>query len=195
MSVLRRWSLAAAGVLLAVVALSGCSSDEPEHDGGMHHGDADLPSGVNRADVMFASMMIPHHEQAIEMSDVLLAKDRIDPRVASLAERIKQAQGPEIEQMQQWLDDWDTGMEGGMDGGHGAGMMGEDDLVALEQAEGEAASRLFLRQMIEHHEGAIEMARDQVADGRNPDVVGLAGSVVATQTLEIEQMKELLESL
>lgn len=199
MSVLRRWSLAVSVVLLAVLTLSACSSDEPGHGAGAHHGGADLPSGVNRADVMFTSMMIPHHEQAIEMSDVLLAKDGIDPDVASLAERIKQAQGPEIEQMQQWLDDWDTGMDGdmgdGMGEGHGAGMMGEDDLVELEQAEGEAASRLFLRQMIEHHEGAIEMARDEVADGRSPDVVGLAGSIVATQTLEIEQMNELLESL
>lgn len=193
MSVLRRWSVAVTTVLLAVLALTGCSSDEPDHAAGMHHGGADLPSGVNQADVRFASMMIPHHEQAIEMSDALLAKEGIDPRVASLAERIKQAQGPEIEQMQQWLDDWETGMDGGMDGGHGPGMMDEGDRVALEEAEGEAASRLFLRQMIEHHEGAIEMARDEVADGRHPDVVGLAGSIVATQTLEIEQMNELLE--
>jgi uncharacterized protein (DUF305 family) len=60
----------------------------------------------NQADVMFAQHMIPHHQQAIEMSDMILAKQDIDPRVVELANQIKTAQGPEIEQMQGWLKQW-----------------------------------------------------------------------------------------
>ena len=61
----------------------------------------------------------------------------------------------------------------GMD--HGDGMMTEDDLAALESADGTAASRLFLEQMIVHQqEGAVEMAQTQVDDGSDPDAVELA---------------------
>ena len=60
----------------------------------------------NQADVTFAEQMIPHHSQAVEMSDMLLSKDGIDPRVTALAEQIKAAQGPEIEQLQAWLTSW-----------------------------------------------------------------------------------------
>ena len=112
----------------------------------------------------FAQGMIPHHEQAIEMSDMLLAKQGIDPQVVSLANEIKAAQGPEIEQMKGWLSQWGVsptttnspsssmpGMPGhdmpggdmpGMSGGHG--MMSEQDMAALQNAQGTEASRLFL---------------------------------------------------
>jgi uncharacterized protein (DUF305 family) len=56
--------------------------------------------------VKFASMMIPHHNQAIEMSDILLAKDDIDAEVTALAQKIKVAQGPEVAQMSGWLVGW-----------------------------------------------------------------------------------------
>ncbi|GAA2077046.1 DUF305 domain-containing protein [Aeromicrobium tamlense] len=194
----RRTAAPAALALLAALTLGGCSDDarEPgaDHRG---HGSADAQTeraDANEADVMFATMMIPHHEQAIEMSDLILAKDGIDPRVRALAEEIKQAQAPEIEQLRGWLADWDAPTaDASHGGGHGAGMMDEQDMAALEDAEGDRASRLFLEQMIEHHEGAIDMARSEVADGRHPDAVGLAGSIVATQLLEIERMNDLLE--
>ncbi|MBT9405158.1 DUF305 domain-containing protein, partial [Salmonella enterica subsp. enterica serovar Typhimurium] len=105
-----RTTAAAARVLAGTLALAGCASTAPagpaDHPG-MDHSTSDAPlTGANEADAMFASMMIVHHEQAVEMSDIVLAKDDVDPRVADLAERIKAAQGPEIEQMQGWLDDW-----------------------------------------------------------------------------------------
>ena len=130
---------------------------------------------------------------------MLLAKDDVDEDVAALAERIKAAQGPEIEQMQEWLDargldmgDMDDVGMGGMD--H-SGMMTEEDMDALEAAEGAEASRLFLEQMIEHHEGAIEMAEAQVADGEDPEMVALAESIIQSQTAEIAEMQELLETV
>lgn len=61
------------------------------------------------ADTHFAMMMIPHHQQAIEMSDIILAKQGIDPRVVDLAKQIKAAQDPEIETMQGWISQWGMG--------------------------------------------------------------------------------------
>ncbi|UXA21035.1 DUF305 domain-containing protein [Mycobacterium sp. SMC-4] len=169
----------------------------------------------NQADVMFARHMIPHHEQAIEMSDLIIEKPGIDPRVIELANEIKVAQNPEIEQMQSWLDQWgmpgDHRMPGdmphhgdmnhepmtpGMPGMDGmAGMMSPADMQALADSQGVDASRLFLDQMIEHHEGAITMAQDEIANGQFPEAVELAHSIITSQQQEIETMNQLLNSL
>lgn len=187
----------AALVLSAALVLTGCSSGPPDPGSshGSNHGTAERAADANDADVMFAQMMVAHHEQAIEMSDIVLAKGGVDQRVVSLAEAIKQAQGPEIAQMQGWLEDW--GADRSTDGMHhgGTGMMSHDDLTKLEQADGRGASRLFLTQMIAHHEGAIDMARDQVDAGRDAEAVELARSVISAQTTEIQQMRDLREDL
>jgi uncharacterized protein (DUF305 family) len=163
----------------------------------------------NDADVMFAQHMIPHHQQAIEMSDMLLAKQGIDPRVTELANKIKGAQGPEIEQMQGWLNEWgnppmspmpsgDMDMPGhgnmpGMSGG--MGMMSEEDMSALRNAQGVDASKLFLTQMIEHHQGAITMAQNEIRDGQYQPAVAMARSIVDSQQQEINTMNGILASL
>ncbi len=165
----------------------------------------------NDADVMFAQGMIPHHEQAIEMSDMLLAKKGVDPRVASLAKEIKAAQTPEIDQMQGWLAEWEVAntttepsssmpghdMSGGdmpgMSGGHG--MMSEKDMTSLQNANGADASRLFLSQMIEHHNGAIMMAQQEIDGGQFPAAVALARSIIESQQREITTMQGILDSM
>ncbi|WP_168916594.1 DUF305 domain-containing protein [Microcella flavibacter] len=160
-------------------------------------------SGANEADVMFVQMMIPHHEGAVEMSDVLLDKTGVDPDVVAIAEQIKAAQAPEIEQMEAWLEEWDVDMSdmSGMDGMEGMdpgdmGGMGDmsEDMDALEEADGAAAGDLFLEQMIVHHEGAIDMAEDVLEDGEHPDVRELAENIVESQADEIERMRSMLES-
>ena len=194
-----RTAATAALALTAALVLAGCSagSDNEGSMPGMDHGSSELTADANDADVMFASMMIVHHEQAIEMSDIVLAKDGVAPEVVELAEQIKAAQGPEIEQLQGWLGDWGVNPEeqqmDGMD--HGDGMMTEDDLAALESANGPEASRLFLEQMIAHHQGAIEMAETELANGKNADALALAQAVVDTQSAEIETMQDLLGQL
>lgn len=138
-------------------------------------------------------MMIVHHQQAIEMSDIVLAKTGVAPEVVELAEAITAAQGPEIELLRGWLDDWGADSvddAGGMD--HGDGMMTDDDLAALAAADGVESSRLFLEQMIAHHRGAVEMATAEVETGRNTDAVELARTIIAVQNSEIERMQELL---
>ena len=169
----------------------------------------------NDADVSFAQMMIPHHQQAIEMSDMLLGKQDIDPEVTTLANEIKNAQGPEIEQMQAWLQEWGVssapapsagdmpghnmpghqmpgaGDMGDMAGSHG--MMSEADMAALQNAQGAAASRLFLEQMIVHHEGAITMAQQEIDNGQFAAAVEMARNIVSSQQAEITKMQELLQ--
>src|ERR1044071_4520138 len=122
MTMLKRTTLIGAGALAVLAISTGCSSsNEPEHPAG-HSPSASAtaaptPSTVaedhNDADAMFAMHMIPHHQQAIEMSDMVLAKQGIDPRVTELAKQIKAAQGPEIEQMQGWLNQWGMPMQSG----------------------------------------------------------------------------------
>ncbi len=194
-----RAAATAAITLTALLALAGCASTTSS--GGMDNmpgmgssASASPSANVNNADMQFTMMMIPHHEQAVEMADMILAKDGIDERVLTLAEQIKAAQGPEIELMESWLDEWGTPMGdmGGMD--HG-GMMSDTDMQALEDATGAEASRLFLEQMIVHHEGAIEMAQDEVDNGQNPDVITLAENIIASQTTEISTMEDILATL
>lgn len=166
----------------------------------------------NDADVTFAQGMIPHHQQAIEMSDMLLGKQDINPDVVALATEIKGAQGPEIEQMQGWLEEWgasstpaptSTNMSGhdmpshqmpsgGEMAGAGHGMMSEADMAALQNAQGEEASRLFLTQMIEHHKGAIMMAQQEIDDGQFPAAVEMARTIVSSQQQEIDSMQDML---
>lgn len=192
-------ALAALG-LAGALALAGCSAagaGDADHSS-MGHGDAAAsdaapPAGVNDADVAFASGMIMHHRQAIEMSDLVLAKDGLDPEVAALAERIKAAQQPEIDRMQGWLDDWGRSAAAddpaGMD--HG-GMMSADELSVLEAAAGADAGAVFLEQMIVHHEGAVAMAETVLDAGESAEVRELAQAVVDDQSAEIAEMQALL---
>ncbi|MFK4790070.1 DUF305 domain-containing protein [Microbacterium sp. ZW T5_56] len=161
---------------------------------------ASASSSIGAADVMFATMMIPHHQQAVQMADIIAGKVDVDPRVAALAERISQAQGPEIERMQGWLSAWgvpsDTasGDMGGMHHGM-SGMLSDDDLARLEAAPGAEAGRLFVEQMIAHHEGAIEMAQTALDAAQSAEVRELAQQVVDDQSTEIAEMRELLRTL
>jgi uncharacterized protein (DUF305 family) len=154
----------------------------------------------NSADEMFVTGMIPHHEQAIQMADLLLGKDGVDPRVVDLAEQIKDAQGPEIETMTSWLAEWgipyDDSMSSGMGGmDHGDGMMSEADMTALESATGADATRLFLEGMIGHHQGAVQMAQSVIDNGQNPTVADLAQTIIDGQTAEITTMQDILGTL
>ena len=160
-------------VFACLLALAGCSSDGPSSGGSGDTAGADF----NDADVMFAQMMIPHHQQAIEMAELAESKSS-NQQVLSLAADIKAAQQPEIETMQGWLAEWGVSSDD-MDMGemeHGGGMMSDEDMAALESASGAEAAPLFLEQMIAHHQGAIEMAETELANGKNADALALARS-------------------
>lgn len=191
----------AALTLTAVLTFTGCAGGTgsgDDMDGMDHGGSSSAPAetaDANEVDIMFARMMIEHHTQAVDMSDTILGKEGIDEQVTALAEDIKAAQQPEIEKMESWLQDWDAADTDTGEMDHGGGMMTEEDMQALDDATGVEASRLFLEQMIEHHNGAIDMAQDEIDNGQNSDAVNLAQTIVDTQTAEITTMEEILAIL
>ena len=172
----------------------------------------DASADHNDADVVFAQMMIPHHAQAVEMSDIILSKPDVPADVAALAATIKAAQVPEIETMTGWLDAWNQptepadghsghgkdghGTDGhGMDGHGMSGMVDEEGLDQLKAAPGVEASRLFLEQMIGHHEGAVDMAKQELSAGKHAGAIQLARDIITAQEAEIAEMKQLLTTL
>ncbi|WP_244288021.1 DUF305 domain-containing protein [Cryobacterium flavum] len=187
--------------LAATLTLSSCAGGSPATDS-VSPSASQTTAAFNSADITFAQMMIPHHEQAVQMSDDLLAKDGIDQSVTDLATEIKAAQEPEITQLKDWLTAWgeDDSSMSGMDGmsgmgGGSDGMMSDDDMMALQDASGIEAATLFLEQMTVHHEGAVAMAQLEVDDGENADAQAMAANIVKSQTAEIAVMAELLASL
>lgn len=144
--------------------------------------------GYSSTDLMFAEMMIPHHQQALVMS-ALAPTRSTNAEVLALAAEISAAQEPEIEQMKSW------GATGEEHAGHQMdGMLSDDELAALEAASGTDFDRLFLEGMIKHHQGAIDMAQ-MVLASENAEARTLGENIVTTQQAEIERMQELLKSL
>lgn len=185
------------GALTLTLAVTGCSAASPTAPSPSASASS---SAIGAADIMFVTMMIPHHQQAIQMADIIAGKADVDARVSALAERISQAQGPEIERMQGWLSAWGVPSDAAsadMDGMHHgmSGMLTEDDLARLEAAPGPEAGRLFVEQMVAHHEGAIEMARTAVDGAQSAEVRELAQQVIDDQSAEIAEMRELLSTL
>lgn len=162
-------------------------------------GSESIPSGVNVDDIMFSQMMIPHHEQAVTMAELALDRTQ-DPATLELAAQIQAAQDPEIELMASWLEQWGmprlTGAEAEMShGSHGMlGMLSDSQLGELASAEGERFNELFAQFMIEHHLGAIDMAREVLASGQSPDVAELARKIIVEQEKEILLLRSLLNS-
>jgi uncharacterized protein (DUF305 family) len=174
----------AALAFVAALTLTACG------DSGGPMGMGQNRMGFSSDDAMFAGMMIPHHEQAIVMSDLALEKST-DPDIRSLAYQIKAAQQPEIEQMKTWLDASSFTMPHGNHGMGMGGMLSEREMRELRQAQGADFDRRFLEGMIDHHEGAIAMAR-MVINSKNNEVRILAENIMRSQKEEIKQMQALL---
>ena len=181
----------AAALLAATLLLAGCATDTAQQAHSEDHSDHMVSENAefSAVDVMFAQMMIPHHQQAIDLG-AIAENGEASSEVLALAKKIAKDQTHEIEHMQAWLEaagasehmDHDMAMDG---------MLTQAQLDELKAAKGAEFDRLFLQGMIAHHEGAIAMAQD-VVDSKNPDVAELAASIIKTQTEEIEYMKELL---
>ena len=194
--------LTAAATVLA--ACGGASSDPQESAAGS--GEA---ADHNEADVAFATDMIPHHAQALAMTDMAVGRP-LDRELTVLVDDIREAQAPEIELMADWLQEWGEPVpetvrdhahgghdDGGDDGGAAAmdgmdGMMSEEQLAELEDASGAEFEELWLTMMIEHHEGAVAMAEAELEEGSFQPALDLAEEIASSQTEEIELMQGML---
>jgi uncharacterized protein (DUF305 family) len=190
-------ALTTAALLLGACGSSDMSSmDTGSSDSSSMDMDYSIPESAefNAADVMFAQMMVPHHEQAIEMSDIALDPNTgASAAVIALATQIKGAQDPEISQMKNLLTTWGMPMEIGlMDHSSGMdGMLSLEDMDSLGQLKGAEFDKAWAKGMIAHHEGAIAMANDVLANGKNSEILALANAVVSGQSTEIETLKPL----
>jgi uncharacterized protein (DUF305 family) len=195
----------AVAVLAGALALAGCSSTSPAPAPASPSSPTAAPVAAehNAADVTFAQSMIPHHAQAIAMASQASSR-AASAQVKDLASRIEAAQGPEIEQMNTMLAAWGaptvspsaTAMPGmpGMAAGAGMpGMMSDGQMSGLAGTTGPVFDQAFLQMMIQHHSGAITMARTELAQGLNPQAKALANSIIADQQREIGEMQSLLK--
>ena len=181
-------------IVALTLAVAGCGSNDTT-------GSSAPTGGHNSQDVTFATDMIPHHLQAVQMAEMAQTQAS-SAAVKTLANQIQAAQGPEIDTMSGWLKSWgedvpDESMGGmdGMDSGGSdsmPGMMSDQVMSDLGAATGDTFDQMWLESMIAHHEGAVQMADTEIADGKDPDAVALAKSIKAAQTAEIATMKELL---
>lgn len=192
-----RTALIAAAVAIALTMVSGCSNSDPKST-------VEVSKPYNDADVSFATDMIQHHAQALQMVDLCLGRD-LDPKIAALADEIRTEQTPEIEQMVDLLNRWDkqpipatsrdhANAHGGGDAHTDLsmpGMMSNNDMKALEAAPGDDFEAMWVAVMIEHHQGAIEMASTEASDGEDKKAKALAAAMVASQQTQPKMMQEL----
>ena len=169
--------------LLLVPTLTACGEeDEPQVLSDTEH---------TARDVAFASDMVQHHAEALAMVDLTIGRD-LDPEVRALAEAIRAAQGPEIELMADWLVSWDEEVPETVRDHANADHGTPADLEPLEEASDAEFDELWLAMMVQHHEGAVAMARTQLDEGTYRPAVELAGDIVEAQEAEIEQRQALL---
>ena len=191
--------VAATVALAAALVLTSCSHPAPDGHSDREHPEAPVitgqPAGYNADDVAFATNMIPHHQQAVALS--AMVPDRsANAELIALAKQISAAQQPEIEIMKVFLVQWNENPDTNSGhAGHGspmAGMVDAATMTKLESLNGAEFDKLWLESMISHHQGAIEMANAEIANGDNVDAKTLAKNIVATQGTEIGQMKQML---
>ena len=196
--------LATVGAALALVTLvaacgGGMGSAHDSSSGTVSHGSS--PISAATVDIAFAQQMIPHHAQAVEMSQLAATRAR-SPEVKALAAQITAAQDPEVRVMSTWLTAWGATPMPGMDASDSAhdmhgmdmgdGMMTQQDMDALAAANGTAFDTMWLEMMVAHHEGAVAMARKILESSANPEVTAFAQKVIDGQTVEIAEMERLL---
>jgi uncharacterized protein (DUF305 family) len=181
-------------LVIAVVALTagavlGSCTGESRHD--------EAVPEHNAADVAFAQNMIPHHQQGVDMA-VMVPVQSTNRDLIVLAKQIELDQQAEINILTGLLTQWGEPAvpDGHGHNGHGhmamSGMVDDDTMRRLPSLSGEEFDVLWIKSMISHHQGAIDMARTEMAQGRNPDAVKMAGFIVTAQQREIAQLNHLL---
>jgi uncharacterized protein (DUF305 family) len=143
----------------------------------------------NQADVVFLQNMIPHHAQAIAMSQAA-GNQATSPQVKNLATRIETEQTPQAQQMSDLLTAWGTPTSATASVGTAAGLGHGQTVVTMS---GATFDRMFLQVMIDHHQDAVTMSQTELAQGNNPATRNLAQQIISAQQAEISEMQALLQ--
>ena len=143
-------------------------------------------------DLDFANMMILHHEAAIDMSEVVLAKGS-DAQVKTWAQNIITAQKAEIAQMQAMMKNLKV-PEMKKETGEMHNELGESMTTMMDKMKAMTMSgnidKDFVMMMIPHHESAVTMAEDQLAHGKSLELKKLANKIINDQNKEIKEFKD-----
>ena len=196
--------LCASALLACALVLTACgaSGDDTASSPSTAGSTSAESAKGNAADIAFLTGMKPHHEQAVEMSEMVLAADP-PAEVAAIDQQIKGAQDPEIARMTTMLADLGRKPAGGKDhgssmasgmAGHG-GMMSGTEMAALMDASGTAAARLYLEGMVRRHQGAIQASDAELKGGTHAPARELAQRIEQAQTAEITTMQALPNAL
>lgn len=156
------------------------------------------PNEKNDADVEFATMMVPHHEQAVRLIGYVKGRTE-NPELLALADRMREEQSAEIAVFKAWLEQRGeselTGDDLAEHVKHMAGSISEKQFTELQAASGTAFDKIFYTLMIAHHKGAMEMADNTLGYGVNPDMHKMAADVNTSQNAQVRTMEVLLSEL
>jgi len=179
------------GIFIAILALSisACASTGTKDS--MHDHSAQAAGDLSSDDVMFLQMMIPHHQQAIDISDLALTKSE-DAELRALAKNIRDEQGAEIVKMKAWLEKAKAASHS--DSHSMDGMLSDAELAALEKATGKSFDVLWLKAMTGHHTGAIDMA-SMLNDSNNDQLIFFGQGIVASQSAQNKQMALMIKRM
>ncbi|MFL0288408.1 DUF305 domain-containing protein [Mycobacterium sp. SMC-21] len=151
-------------------------------------------ANFNDADVMFLQMMYPHHAQAVEMAKLVPTRSQ-NQQVKDLAAAIEKAQAPEMQQMTTLLAGFGKPAPSATMSHSMPGLMTPQQMTELTGLSGAAFDKMWLQMMVEHHQGAITMANDELKNGTNADAKAMAQSIVTAQQAEIATMNGMLAKM
>jgi uncharacterized protein (DUF305 family) len=135
--------------------------------------------------------MYPHHAQAVDMAKLVPSRSQ-NRQLIDLAATVEQAQAPEMRQFAELLRSFGKSAPATGMGHDMPGMMSNDQLTGLANSSGPDFDRMWLQMMIQHHQGALDMANTELASGVNTDAKTLAQAIITAQQAEIQQMQGML---
>ena len=170
--------------------------DMPGHSmPGMSGTSAAAPAATfNDADVMFLQMMYPHHAQAVDMAKLVPTRSQ-NQQVKDLATAIEKAQAPEMQQMTTLLAGFGKPAPSATMSHSMPGLMTPQQMTELTGLSGAAFDKMWLQMMVEHHQGAITMANDELKNGTNADAKAMAQAIITAQQAEITTMNGMLAKM
>lgn len=186
-------------VLGAVFPIAACGGgdEHAEHPSAAATTTEESGPPHNSADVTFAQAMIPHHQQALALA--ALVPDRsTNPEIVKIAAGIAAQQEPEMTAMRAMMIQWQvepagTPRHGGAAAsGNQEGMVDDATMAKLKVLKGAQFDTLWLQSMISHHQGAVAMAKVEIADGESQDMKVMANNIAITQEAEIGELKQIL---
>jgi uncharacterized protein (DUF305 family) len=196
-TVLQRALITAASLATALVlAACGGNTDNPgAASGSTNNPPAATQSGStaakswNDADVSFAQMMIADHKMVVDMAAIAETKAS-SSQLKTLATQMKSGQNESITQLTAMLKTWGKPTTGDMAGMNMPGAMTEADMAELKAMKGMEFDMMFAKMMVEHHNGSIQMCRDELTNGLSAEAKAMANEMIKTETAQVTALQK-----